>query len=137
MERVQAPANPPARDDSDLNQRCARIVQHMLEKSVRSQRMMSRSKACACAHTRKKLTKSKLHIDWGLLSCFALRGVNFLALDFDLTIIDVHTGGRWPGTPADLRRRIRPLFNLLIPAAISNGLCYEHSLVVCLNAYIL
>ena len=47
--------------------------------------------------------------------------VNFLALDFDLTILDIHTSGRWPGTPEQLAQRIRPFFQVLIPVAIAQG----------------
>lgn len=49
--------------------------------------------------------------------------MNFLALDFDLTIVDIHTSGRWPGTPEQLAQRIRPFFQTLIPAALSHGSC--------------
>lgn len=47
--------------------------------------------------------------------------VNFLALDFDLTILDIHTSGRWPGTPEQLVQRIRPFFQVLIPVALAQG----------------
>ena len=44
-------------------------------------------------------------------------GINFLALDFDQTILDIHTGGRWKGTVEELYPRIRPVFAQLIQAA--------------------
>ncbi|CAM9720640.1 unnamed protein product [Chrysoparadoxa australica] len=47
--------------------------------------------------------------------------INFLALDFDLTVIKLHTGGRWPGTPEELADEIRPFFTYFIPAAIAMG----------------
>mmetsp|Transcript_17129 Transcript_17129/g.22623 ORF Transcript_17129/g.22623 Transcript_17129/m.22623 type:complete len:186 (+) Transcript_17129:255-812(+) len=50
------------------------------------------------------------------------QGINFLALDFDLTVLDVHTGGRWLGQAADLTPHIRPLFRHLIPQAIDAGI---------------
>ena len=53
--------------------------------------------------------------------CCCATKVNFLALDFDLTILDVHTSGRWPGTPEQLAQRIRPFFQTLIPVAIAQG----------------
>lgn len=40
--------------------------------------------------------------------------INFLALDFDLTTIDVHTGGKWEGTTDELVSHIRPIFARLI-----------------------
>lgn len=48
-------------------------------------------------------------------------GINFLALDFDLTVLDIHTGGRWGGSPEELSTHIRPFFYYLIPMAIANG----------------
>ena len=46
------------------------------------------------------------------------RGVNFLAIDFDLTMVNCHTGGRWQGSTADLASKVRPIFRSLIPLAI-------------------
>lgn len=43
--------------------------------------------------------------------------INFLAIDFDQTMIDIHTGGRWKETASDLVRHVRPLFLRLIPLA--------------------
>lgn len=40
-----------------------------------------------------------------------------LALDFDLTVIDIHTGGAWQGTAEELATHVRPLFKHLILAA--------------------
>lgn len=56
-----------------------------------------------------------------IIACSPLVQVNFLALDFDLTILDIHTSGRWPGTPEQLTQRIRPFFQALIPAAVAAG----------------
>lgn len=44
--------------------------------------------------------------------------INFLAIDFDQTMVDIHTGGRWPGKAKDLATRLRPSFLKLIPMAI-------------------
>jgi len=49
-------------------------------------------------------------------------GVNLLAIDFDLTLIDVHTGGRWKGSTEELCRRVRSEFRQLIHAAIENDI---------------
>ena len=44
-------------------------------------------------------------------------GINFVALDFDCTVLDVHTFGRWEGTVEDLHDHIRPeLKNLMLKA---------------------
>jgi len=52
--------------------------------------------------------------------------INFLALDFDQTILDIHTGGNWKGSQDELFPHIRPVFAQLITTAlrtesISNG----------------
>jgi hypothetical protein len=48
--------------------------------------------------------------------------INFLALDFDQTILNIHTGGRWQGTLEELLPHVRPVFLQLIPAAQEAGL---------------
>ena len=47
-------------------------------------------------------------------------GINFLALDFDQTILDVHTGGRWRESLEDLFPHVRPVFAQLIQAAVED-----------------
>lgn len=49
-------------------------------------------------------------------------GVKLLAVDFDLTLASMHTGGKWWGTAETLGRSIRPLFKTIIPAAQSLGI---------------
>eukprot|EP00578_Thalassiosira_sp_NH16_P013624 CAMPEP_0181115064 /NCGR_PEP_ID=MMETSP1071-20121207/21234_1 /TAXON_ID=35127 /ORGANISM="Thalassiosira sp., Strain NH16" /LENGTH=190 /DNA_ID=CAMNT_0023199249 /DNA_START=55 /DNA_END=627 /DNA_ORIENTATION=- len=43
--------------------------------------------------------------------------INFLAIDFDQTMVDVHTGGRWQDTIPELANRVRPVFRTLVPLA--------------------
>jgi hypothetical protein len=44
--------------------------------------------------------------------------------DFDMTLVDQHTGGRWLGTNvAELGDRVRPFFKDFIPLAVSKNLC--------------
>lgn len=50
-------------------------------------------------------------------------GINFLAIDFDLTLISEHTGGTWAGTADELKTKIRPFFKHLIPLAIERNMC--------------
>jgi hypothetical protein len=50
------------------------------------------------------------------------RKINFLAIDFDLTIVNIHTGGKWSGTVEELASHIRGFFKYLIPAAILSGI---------------
>ena len=49
-------------------------------------------------------------------------GINFLALDFDQTVIDIHTGGRFNGTVTELASHVRPVFSQLINAAHTAGI---------------
>jgi hypothetical protein len=49
-------------------------------------------------------------------------GINFLALDFDQTILDIHTGGSWKGSLEELFPHVRPVFAQLIQAAVDNDM---------------
>lgn len=49
-------------------------------------------------------------------------GINFLALDFDLTVVDIHTGGRWKFSAAELAEHVRPLFVCLIKESFNLGI---------------
>lgn len=49
-------------------------------------------------------------------------GINFLALDFDQTILSIHTGGRWPESHTELLPHIRPQFRTLIQGAVANNI---------------
>lgn len=46
------------------------------------------------------------------------QGFKLLALDFDLTIIDQHTGGEWPSSSESLLQHVRPEFAALMRAAL-------------------
>jgi hypothetical protein len=52
----------------------------------------------------------------------SIEGINFLALDFDHTVIDIHTGGRFSGTISELASHVRPIFFHLINEAHEAGL---------------
>lgn len=43
--------------------------------------------------------------------------VKLLAVDFDQTIVDVHTGGRWRGTSNDLASHVRPQLQCILQEA--------------------
>ena len=47
------------------------------------------------------------------------QNINLLALDFDLTIIDRHTGGRWKGTAEELAEHVRPEIQCLLNSAFN------------------
>jgi hypothetical protein len=47
--------------------------------------------------------------------------VNFVAIDFDQTLIDIHTGGVWRGTAAELVPHVRPFFVEFISSALATN----------------
>ena len=57
-----------------------------------------------------------------MLQKYFAEGINFLALDFDQTIIDIHTGGRFNGTIVELASHVRPIFTHIINAAHEAGI---------------
>ena len=62
--------------------------------------------------------------------------VNFLAIDFDQTLIDIHTGGALPGTLKELTTHIRPEFRDLLVRVCAcaqqlGGLHHTRLLVPC------
>ena len=48
--------------------------------------------------------------------------INFLAIDFDKTILEVHTGGNWKQSAQALLPHVRPMFRSFIPLAIDEGI---------------
>lgn len=50
-------------------------------------------------------------------------GINFVAIDFDLTMVDQHTRGQWAGTAEQLAPFVRPVFRNLLPVLFASGLC--------------
>ena len=57
------------------------------------------------------------------------KGIRLLALDFDKTLISIHTSGYWKGAAAKLAEHVRPCFQMLIKAAL------EYKLPVCIVTY--
>mmetsp|Transcript_16264 Transcript_16264/g.19862 ORF Transcript_16264/g.19862 Transcript_16264/m.19862 type:complete len:186 (-) Transcript_16264:232-789(-) len=56
------------------------------------------------------------------VSHLSKKGITFLALDFDQTVIDIHTGGRFNGPISELASHVRPVFFHLIHAAHDAGM---------------
>lgn len=50
------------------------------------------------------------------------KGIRLLAVDFDQTLISVHTGGRWKESIENLVQEVRPCIRDLIPAALEKGI---------------
>lgn len=48
--------------------------------------------------------------------------IQLMALDFDKTIINIHTGGRWRHRPSKLCRHVRPEFPCLISTCWHEGI---------------
>jgi hypothetical protein len=48
--------------------------------------------------------------------------INFLAIDFDKTIVEIHTGGSWKQSAQALLPHVRPMFRRLIALAIDEGI---------------
>ena len=57
------------------------------------------------------------------------KGIKLLALDFDRTIVSVHTAGYWKQGTQKLVEHVRPCFRALIKAAL------ESSIHVCVVTY--
>lgn len=49
-------------------------------------------------------------------------GINLLALDFDQTIVDVHTYGKWDGTAQELAKHVRSEFRQLMNACCERNI---------------
>ena len=45
-----------------------------------------------------------------------------MAIDFDKTMIDIHTGGVWNGTSQELLSHVRPMFAQLLQAAMERNM---------------
>ena len=61
--------------------------------------------------------------DWvAMVKKLKVKGIRLLVFDFDFTIVDIHTGGRWKGTVEKLCEHVRPVFKSFISSAHSNGL---------------
>jgi hypothetical protein len=48
--------------------------------------------------------------------------IRLVAIDFDMTIVDVHTHGLWDRSPAELMSHVRPEFVCLIQSCILRGI---------------
>lgn len=70
--------------------------------------------ALSCLDNTMAVTSSAISSTLGRLKEL---GINFIALDFDQTILDTHTGGRWREPIEELFPHVRPVFAHLIQAA--------------------
>ena len=64
-----------------------------------------------------------------IVSSLIIKGIKVLALDFDKTIVTVHTLGHWRGGSPQLAEHVRPCFQALMKAAL------ELKLQICVVTY--
>ncbi len=57
-----------------------------------------------------------------IIELIVSKGIRVLALDFDKTIVDVHTAGYWRQGTMKLAEHVRPCFEALIRAALPTDL---------------
>lgn len=48
-------------------------------------------------------------------------GIKLVAVDFDLTILSIHTHGFWPFTSKQLIQKVRPSFQQFLTVALNSG----------------
>lgn len=65
-----------------------------------------------------------------VISLFVNKGIRLLALDFDKTIVTVHTAGYWRGGSPQLAEHVRPCFQALMAAALE-----QKQLQLCVVTY--
>ena len=58
-----------------------------------------------------------------LVNAFIQDGIKMVAVDFDLTLVSVHTNGSWIFTARPLASRIRPGFPEFLREILRQGLC--------------
>jgi hypothetical protein len=64
-----------------------------------------------------------MHLQTTLLVASMRRaGVRLLVLDFDQTLVSLHTRGKWSGLGNELGKHVRPFFLELVPVALRKGL---------------
>ncbi|GKY91936.1 hypothetical protein MPSEU_000165200 [Mayamaea pseudoterrestris] len=63
------------------------------------------------------------------ISKFQELGINLVAIDFDCTIVDIHTHGTWTKSVAELVEHVRSEFRLLLQA------CCEHDIQVAIVTF--
>ncbi|KAM3574287.1 hypothetical protein VYU27_003767 [Nannochloropsis oceanica] len=68
------------------------------------------------------VTRRALEASRKVVSKLKASGINLLALDFDMTVLDIHTGGQWAGKASELCSHIRPFFSSLILEAGREGI---------------
>ena len=69
------------------------------------------------------------YIQWVIYLLKNKMNVLMVCFDFDKTLVDIHTGGRWTGSAEELARHVRPCFRFLIPEL------FKEKIHVCVVTY--
>ena len=56
------------------------------------------------------------------LVCCLVERIRLVAFDFDMTLVNIHTGGRWRGSVSELQEHLRPEFLCLIRQCHERGI---------------
>lgn len=83
---------------------------------------------------KKMSTSTTVSLDQAMERLEAL-GINLLALDFDQTILSVHTGGRWQGSTEELLPFVRPIFADLMREVVKNNSSNNNPIQVAVVTY--
>ncbi|KAH9525552.1 hypothetical protein Btru_001683 [Bulinus truncatus] len=75
--------------------------------------------ACAAAGKPSKQVRAKLD---SFVVALTKKGIKLLALDFDKTIIDIHSGGTWSESVDKLIPHVRPCMRDLMESAVHRGI---------------
>lgn len=51
-----------------------------------------------------------------------MKSIKMVALDFDMTLVCIHTNGKWSRSASELSQHIRPVFRSLVPALLSSDI---------------
>ena len=69
-----------------------------------------------------RLSEEEMRDARKVIEFLVTKGIKVLALDFDKTIVDVHTAGFWRQGTVKLAEHVRPCFEALIRAALPTDL---------------
>lgn len=69
------------------------------------------------------------YIQWVIYLLKSKMNVLMVCFDFDKTLVDIHTGGRWTASAEELATHVRPCFRYLIPEL------FKEKIHVCVATY--
>lgn len=63
------------------------------------------------------------------------KNIRLLAIDFDFTLVQVHTGGHWNGSAETLAAHVRPLFNAIVLEACNSAAFESNAFFITIVTY--